>query len=227
MAAVKLRRALRIMVAAGTLPIVFAGCNSAPPAALQKADYSTTLNRYYQGRPECLWPETVKFPAEDVTQDQVRERGFDALTKAGLLVRKPATKHAPAGSATFDLSPQGRSAFDKDISEPGAGNFCYGRRKVVSIDLDKNSSPTTELVDYHYNLQDAATWAKDDSIQRAFPQVLSELEGTHRAEVTLLDTTDGWQVSGTPAMIPTNSSAPRGSTFAKVKAVFSGKKQPS
>jgi len=84
-------------------------CNSAPPA-ITRADYTAHLNNYYEGRPMCLWPETVKFPAEDVTPDEATERGFAALVDAGLLIRKPAGKHAPKGSSTFDLTPEGRSA---------------------------------------------------------------------------------------------------------------------
>jgi hypothetical protein len=226
MAAIRFRRAPRIVIAVGFSTVIFAGCNSAPPA-LQRADYSATLNKYYEGRPMCLWPEAVKFPALDATPDDITDRGFAALTDAGLLVRKPASKHAPNGSATFDLSPEGRSAFDRDISDPGAGNFCYGRRKVINIDRDKNNSPTTELIDYHYNVVDPAAWVKEYSIERAFPQVVSELAAPHKAEVTLLDTTAGWEVSGTPAVIPTNNIAPKGSTLAKAKVLFGIRKQPS
>ena len=226
MAAIGFRRAVRIVIAAGFSTVILAGCNSAPPAQ-QRADYSATLNKYYEGRPMCVWPESVKFPVQDATPDDINDRGFAALADAGLLVRKPASKHAPTGSATFDLSPEGRSAFDRDISEPGAGNFCYGRRKVVSIDRDKNNSPTTELIDYHYNVAEPAAWAKEYSIERAFPQVVSELAGPHKAEATLLDTTAGWEVSGTPAVIPTTNAAPKGSTLAKAKVLFGIRKQPS
>jgi hypothetical protein len=226
MAAIRFRRALRIVIAAGFSTVILAGCNSAPPA-LQRADYSATLNKYYEGRPMCLWPEAVKFPAIDATPEDIEDRGFAALTDAGLLVRKPASKHALTGSATFDLSPEGRSAFDRDISEPGAGNFCYGRRKIVSIDRDRHNSPTTELIEYRYNVADPAAWAKEYSIAREFPQVVNELAGPHKAEVTLLDTTEGWEVSGTPAVIPTSDTSPRGSTLAKAKVLFGIRKQPS
>jgi hypothetical protein len=224
MAAIEIRRALRIVIAAASTAIFLAGCNSAPPA-ITRADYTATLNKYYEGRPMCLWPETVKFPAEDVTPDEATERGFAALVDAGLLIRKPAGKHAPKGSSTFDLTPEGRSALDPDISDPGAGNFCYGRRKITSIDRDRQNSHTTELIDFHYALPDPAAWSKEHSIETAFPQVVSEISSPHKAQVTLLDTTDGWEVSGTPAEIPTFNAPPRKSALAKAKSLFSNKKQ--
>jgi hypothetical protein len=224
MAAIEIRRALRIVIAAASTAIFLAGCNSAPPA-ITRADYTATLNKYYEGRPMCLWPETVKFPAEDVTSDEATERGFAALVDAGLLIRKPAGKHAPKGSSTFDLTPEGRSALDPDISDPGAGNFCYGRRKITSIDRDRQNSHTTELIDFHYALPDPAAWSKEHSIETAFPQVVSEISSPHKAQVTLLDTTDGWEVSGTPAEIPTFNAPPRKSALAKAKSLFSNKKQ--
>jgi hypothetical protein len=217
---------MRIVIAAGFATIVLAGCNSTPPA-LERADYSATLNRYYEGRPLCVWSDTVKFPVEDATPEEIRLRGFDALTDAGLLERKVAGKHAPKGLATYDLSPEGRSAFDPDIADAGAGNFCYGRRKVISIDGDRQNSSTTELIDFHYNVAQPASWAKEYSIERAFPQVVAELSGPHKAEATLLDTTDGWEVSGAPSVIAPQTAPPRNSALAKARSVFGLKKQPS
>jgi len=43
--------------------------------------------------------------------------------------------------------------------------------------------------------------------------------------VTLLDTTDGWEVSGTSAKIPAFNAPPRKSALAKAKSLFSNKKQ--
>jgi hypothetical protein len=127
------RRATQVTLAVCTGLLPIAGCNSAPPP-VERADYTATLNTYYQGRPACVWPDTVKFPVEDATPDDIDERGFAALTDAGLLIRKPASKGSPEGSYTYDLSPEGRSAIDPDIATPGAGNFCYGRRAVTSIE---------------------------------------------------------------------------------------------
>ena len=189
------------------------GCKgaSAPPPA-QRADYTQTLDKYYEGRPMCLWEESVKFPVENATPEQVEDLGLDGLADAGLLQSKGRGAH---GLRTYILTPEGRSALNKDVITPGAGNFCYGRRKVLSIDKARRNSSTTELVDFHFSVPDPASWAKENSIQSAFPNVAAELAGPHEAEVTLLDTTAGWEVSGTPSTtIP--RPARHGSSLARV-----------
>ena len=205
--------------------ITLAGCKAAPPPPVQRADYSQTLNRYYDGRPLCLWQATVAFPIEAATPDQISQLGLSGLTNAGLLVAKPAGKAAPHGSKTFELSPEGRTAFVPDVFHPGAGNFCYGRRKIVSIDAARRNSSTTELVDYHYSLAQPAAWATEISIQSAFPQVGPELSGPHMAQATLLDTTDGWEISGTPVNIAPPAAHPHTSALAKATGLLHLKKK--
>jgi hypothetical protein len=224
MAVVCFRRATTVTFAVCAVLLPTAGCSNAPRPA-DRADYTATLDQYYQGRPACVWPDTVKFPVKDATPDEIDERGFEALADAGLLVRKPASKDAPAGSSTFDLSPEGRSALDPDISNPGAGNFCYGRRTVTSIEAASQNSRSTELIDFDYSVAQPAAWAKQYSIERAFPQVASELAGPHKAEATLLDTTDGWQVSGRPANILPLEAGPRDSAIARAMSLFHLKKR--
>lgn len=179
--------------------LLLAGCRSlsAPPPA-QRADYEQTLNKYYVGRPMCLWDQTVKFPVRNATPEMVDDLGLDGLEDAGLVDSHTGTAR---GTRTYVLTPEGKSALNPDLFKPGAGNFCYGRREVVSVDKARRNSSTTELVDYKYAIRHPAAWATESSIQAAFPQVVSELAGPHTAEVTLLDTTDGWEVSGIPAVM--------------------------
>jgi hypothetical protein len=213
-------------VAAIACCVTLAGCNAAPPPQ-DKADYQQTLNKYFQGRPVCIWPDEVSFPIADASSHQIDARGLDALTDAGLLVRKPAAKGAPAGSYSYDLSPEGRSALDASVELKDTGNFCFGRRKVLTIDGARENSTSTEVVDFHYIVAQPASWATENSIESAFPQVANELSGPHKAEVTLLDTTDGWEVSGTPATIVPLTATPRQSTLAKAKALLHLKKRQS
>lgn len=205
--------------------IGIAGCKATPPPPAQRADYSQTLNKYYDGRPLCLWQEAVAFPIEAATPDQIDQLGLAGLTNAGLLVAKAAGKDAPRGSKTFELSPEGRTALNPDVFHPGAGNFCYGRRKIISIDAARRNSTTTELVDYHYSLAQPASWATEISIQSAFPQVGPELSGPHMAQATLLDTTDGWEISGTPANIAPPAAHPHPSALAKATGLLHLKKK--
>jgi hypothetical protein len=157
----------------------------------------------------CIWPDSVKFPVVDASPDQIGERGLNALADAGLLVRKPGSKGSAADSHTFELTREGRSALDPDVFAKNSGNFCYGRRQVLSVDSARENSRSTDLVNYHYAVAEPAAWASDESIQREFPQIAGELSGPHEAKAILLNTTAGWQVSGTPATIgPTITARP-------------------
>ena len=212
--------AMRAAALCGAGVLCIAGCNNAPPAQ-QKFDYTETLNKYYDGRPMCLWQDTVKFPVENATPETVDQLGLAALTNAGLLLDKTGRGGSLQRAKTFDLSPEGRSALDPDVFNPGAGNFCYGRRKIVSVDKARRNSSTTQLVNYHYSVQQPAAWAEEYAIQNAFPHVAAELAGTHIGQATLLDTTDGWEISGIPAtIVPLNAKpASQGTELAKTKGL--------
>jgi len=49
------------------------------------------------------------------------------------------------------------------------------------------------------------------------PQVATDLSGTHTAQATLLNTTEGWEVAERPLRA---TDGQRASTLAKMKAVF-------
>src|SRR4051812_44853533 len=85
----------------------FTGCSSAP-APQEGAAYARSLNRYYQGRPMCLWTGQVSFPVQNPAADQVKDRGYDALVSAGLLARK----HGKGNGVVYELTAEGRAAFD-------------------------------------------------------------------------------------------------------------------
>ncbi|HKO18807.1 MAG TPA: hypothetical protein VJU82_07965 [Acidobacteriaceae bacterium] len=189
----------------------FTGCSSAP-APKDRADYAKSLNRYFEGRPMCVWPDQVSFPVQNPTADEIKERGYDALVSVGLLARKQGNS-----GVTYELTAAGRAAFDRDIADKSTGNFCYGRRKVASVNSARQGSRTTELVDYEYVVPEPADWARNPVIQRAFRQIASELAGAHSATATLLNTTAGWEVAERP---PQPGSGERTSSLAKMKAVF-------
>jgi hypothetical protein len=202
-------------MACGWCVMTMTGCKAAAPPPQERYDYSVTLDKYYEGRPMCLWQEAVKFPIQ-ATAEKINQLGLAGLANAGLLVAKSAGR----GAKSFDLTPEGRSALFLDVFTPGAGNFCYGRRKVVSIDGARRNSSTTELVDYHYGVVEPAAWAKELSIESTFPEVAAELAGPHAGEATLLDTTGGWEISGAPAAIGLPATHPHASALAKAKSLL-------
>jgi hypothetical protein len=122
-----------------------------------------------------------------------------------LLVRTTAEKKkliiASKQVNNYDLSDKGRSAWTADVQQPGFGNFCYGHRKVSSID---STTPTTSAVgattqvSYHYTISDAPGWATAAETQAAYPQVRADLADPKADQVTLTNTSNGWAVSSAP-----------------------------
>ena len=154
---------LRTAVLCGAVVLLASGCNRKEDNTL---NFSNAINTYYSAHPDCLWSESIKFPVQANTSDASKTSGYDALVDQGLLVRTTAEKKvliiASKQVNNYDLSDKGRAAWTADVNQPGFGNFCYGHRKVSSID---NSTPTTSAVgattqvNYHYTLTDTAGWA--------------------------------------------------------------------
>lgn len=167
------------------------------------SNFKKAINDHYSTHSECLWTAPVKFPVQADTSNDNQTKGFDALTDAGLLTRKPEEKKRfLIGSKpvnNYDLSDKGRSVWTADQSQPGYGNFCFGHREVTSIDnFSTSATPNgaqSATVNYHYDLASVPDWAKIPETQSAFPNVQSALAGPKTATTTLLQTQDSWQVS--------------------------------
>jgi hypothetical protein len=183
----------------GVAILLTAGCNK---KADNTSNFTNAINTYYSAHPACLWPDPIKFPVQVETSDTSKTAGYDALVDQGLLVRTTAEKKkliiASKQVNNYDLSDKGRSAWTADVNQPGFGNFCYGHRKVTSID---SSTPTTDTVGaatqvtYHYTFPDAPAWASAPETQNAYPQLHSDLSGPQTGRATLTNTSNGWQVS--------------------------------
>jgi hypothetical protein len=204
-----LRTAFRNTALCCTAGLLALGCNKKQDNTM---NFSSAINTYYSAHPACLWSDPVKFPVQANTSDDSKTAGYDALVDQGLLVRTTAEKKvmiiASKQVNNYDLSDKGRSAWTADVNQPGFGNFCYGHRKVSSID---SSTPTTSAagaktqVSYHYTLADAAAWATAAETQNAYPQLHSDLAGPQTGRATLTNTSNGWQVSsGGPAQSSSN-----------------------
>jgi hypothetical protein len=175
----------------------------------KKADnsinYTNAINTYYAAHPSCLFSQPQQFPTQVTTSDTSKTAPFDALVDQGLLARTTAEKKvfiiASKQVTNYDLSDKGRSAWTADTSQPGFGNFCYGQRKVSTID---NATPTTSdvgattQVAYHFSVSGAPAWASAAETRTAFPQVATDLSGPQAAAATLTDTASGWQVTTAP-----------------------------
>jgi hypothetical protein len=194
-----IRITLRTAALCGSAALLATGCNKKADNTL---NFTSAINTYYSAHPACLWSDPIKFPVQADTSDASKTSGYDALVDQGLLVRTTAEKkHLIISSKqvnNYDISDKGRAAWTADTSQPGYGNFCYGHRKVSSID---SSTPTTDAVgattqiNYHYTVADAAGWATAAETQNAYPQLQTELAAPQTAQATLTNTSNGWQVS--------------------------------
>ena len=193
---------MRTAMVCGAVLAVTAGCNK---KADNSINYKNAIDTYYSAHPSCLFSQSQQFPAQVTTSDTSKTAPFDALVDQGLLARTTAEKKvfivASKQVTNYDLSDKGRSAWTVDTTQPGFGNFCYGTRKVSTID---SSSPTTSDVGattqiaYHYTFSDAPAWASAAETKTAFPQVATDLSGPQAASATLTNTANGWQVTSTP-----------------------------
>jgi hypothetical protein len=166
------------------------------------AEFTNAINTYYAAHPVCLWKSSVKFPVQANSSDTSKTAPYDALVDQGLLVRTTAEKNVMIVASkqvnNYDISEKGRAAWVADPEQPGFGNFCYGRRKVSSID---SSTPTndergaTTEVSYHYTVSDAPAWASAEETKNAYPEIRADLSGTRLGKALLIETNDGWKVA--------------------------------
>ncbi|WP_158942650.1 hypothetical protein [Granulicella sp. S190] len=194
-----IRTTLRTAALCSAAIALATGCNKKADNTL---NFTSAINTYYSAHPACLWSDPVKFPVQANTSDNSKTSNYDALVDQGLLVRTTGEKKvliiASKQVNNYDLSDKGRTAWTADTTQPGYGNFCYGHRKVSSID---SSTPTTDAVgattqiNYHYIISDAAAWATAAETQTAYPQLQTDLAAPQNAQATLTNTSNGWQVT--------------------------------
>jgi hypothetical protein len=198
------RTTFRAAALCGAVVLLATGCNKKED---NTTNFTSAINSYYSAHPACLWSAPVKFPVQADTSDANKTSSYDALVDQGLLVRTTAEKKvmiiASKQVNNYDLSDKGRSFWTADVDQPGFGNFCYGHRKVSSVD---SSTPTnssvgaTTQVNYRYTVGDAAAWANAAETQNAYPQLHSDLSGPQNGRATLTNTNNGWQVSSAGAV---------------------------
>lgn len=210
---------LTVRLAAPIALVVFAagGCDK---KADNTSNYKSAIDTYYSAHPACLWDSTKKFPVQAGTSDSEKTSDYDALVDQGLLTRTTAEKKvliiASKQVNNYDLSDKGRSAWTADPQQPGYGNFCYGNRKVTSIDSatpNNGEVGATTQVAYHYNISGAPGWATAAETQNAYPQLHADLAGPQSGQASLTDTQAGWQLTGAPG---TSGSTPASAADGKI-----------
>jgi len=162
------------------------GCSSANKPT--NANFTTTLNTWYQDHNDCLFPHGHTFPYEVAPGDSVKEdkKEMDSLTDAGMLTRlEDRDMHVDR----YTLNAAGNRF---------APRFCYGHRQVTGIESFTPPAPhngfTETTVTYQYTMMDVPMWANTDGVKAAFPQLAKSLGATPTDQATLATVGAGWQV---------------------------------
>lgn len=175
---------------------ITAGCRK---NAVDKSAFKSSIDNYLSSKQQCLWAAPIKFPVQADKSNDAETKGFDALTDAGLLVRKPAEKKRfLIGSKQvndYDLSSSGRSTWTPDPNQPGYGNFCYGHAEVASVDsyTPQTNDADQYTVAYHYDTSGVPAWANSEEMKTAFPK-LGSTSVAKAATANLMKGNSGWVV---------------------------------
>src|ERR1700733_10256284 len=179
--------------------LIAAGCRKTN--FVDKMAFKSAINNYYSTRQDCVWSSPVKFPVQADTSNYEQTKGYDALTDAGLLVRKAAEKKRfLIGSKQvndYDVSDKGRSTWTADQTQPGYGNFCFGHREVTTIDgytPSDNSDSTQYNVTFHTKVSGVPDWAGTTEMKTAFPKIVEDTSGEQAGTAMLVKGSNGWQV---------------------------------
>ncbi len=177
-------------------------CASGCKKEVDRSQFKSAINKSFDGRHECIWPEPIKLPAQADPSKDERVRDYEALTDAGLFIREAVEKKRfLAGSKqvnNYDLSDKGHSSWTADPSQPGYGNFCFGHFNVTAIDSaipNDPSNPTQYTVKYRYEVEGIPEWARTPESMRAFRKIAADT-AIQSATATLVKSADGgWAVA--------------------------------
>lgn len=196
--------------------LFLAACNNAKkPSA---ANFTNAINQYLAKHGEACTVLNRQFPFDVPKREQKEQYRIGpklaALEQAGLLSGSDTTAvvHGmldalqgptpPQPVRHYELTAEGGKYF-RELSG-GFGQttgICYGRKQVDSI--IKWTEPATisvysqTEVTYTYKIADLAAWAERPEVQRAFPDIQTEIAGQSKSVQTagLRLTNKGWEVS--------------------------------
>ena len=172
---------------------------------VDQAEFKSAINKSFDGRHECVWPEPIKLPVQADTSSDEKTLDYDALTDAGLFIRSSEEKKRfLVGSKqvnNYDLSDKGRPAWTADPNQPGYGNFCFGHFNVTAIDSatpNDPSNPTQYTVNYRYEVEGIPDWANTPESMRAFPKIAAAASIQSATATLVPGTNGGWAVVPPP-----------------------------
>ncbi len=166
------------------------------------APFKAAINKSYEGRHECIWPEPIKLPVQADPSKDERARDYDTIADAGLFIRESVEKKHPLAVSTFvnkyDLSDKGHSSWSPDPNQPGYGNFCFGHFNVTAIDKatpNDPSNPTQYTVTYRYEVEGIPEWVRTPQAMRTFRKIAADTSIQSATATLVKDTDGGWTVA--------------------------------
>ena len=179
-------------------------CATGCKKEVNHAEFISAINKSFEGRHECVWPEPIKLPAQADPSKDEKVRDYDALTDAGLFIRESVEKNRPLlGSKQinkYNLSDKGHSAWTADPNQPGYGNFCFGHFNVTAIDNatpNDPANPTQYTVTYRYEVEGVPDWARTPESMRTFRKIAADTSIQSATAILVKDTNGGWVVAPT------------------------------
>ena len=163
------------------------------------AVFLSAINKSFEGRHECVWPEPIKLPVQIDPSTDDRVRVFEALTDAGLFLHvSEEKKHFGSKQLnTYNLTDKGHASWTPEANHPGYGNFCFGHFNATAIDKatpNDSANPTQYTVNYQYETLGIPAWIQTPESMRAFPKFAADTS-IQSGTATLSKATDGsWTV---------------------------------
>jgi len=163
------------------------------------AEFISAINKSFEGRHECVWPEPIKLPVEADPSTDNRIRVFEALTDAGLFLHVPEEKKRVGSKPvnTYNLSDKGHSSWIPEANKPGYGNFCFGHFNATAVEKatpNDSANPTQYTVNYRYEVLGIPEWVRKPESMRAFPKFAADTSIQSATATVSKGTNGGWVV---------------------------------
>jgi hypothetical protein len=174
-------------------------CATGCKKQVNHAEFISAINKSFEGRHECVWPEPIKLPVQADPSTDNRIRVFEALTDAGLFLHMSEKKKRFGSEQvnTYGLSDKGHSSWTPEADHPGYGNFCFGHFNATAIDKatpNDSDNPTQYTVNYHYETLGIPEWVHTPESMRAFPKLAADTSIQSATATLSKGTNGGWAV---------------------------------
>ncbi len=184
------------------LALVLTGLVECATGCKKQVDHAvliSAINKSFEGRHECVWPEPIKLPVQADPSTDDRIRVFEALADAGLFIHVSEEKKRFDSKQvnTYDLSDKGHSSWTPDADHPGYGNFCFGHFNATAVEKatpNDSANPTQYTVNYQYEVLGIPEWVRKSESTRAFPKLAADTSIQSDTATLSKGTNGGWVV---------------------------------